>query len=109
MNRSLLLTRKLIFIPSPISRQRGHSNAIPELALPTFDGVARVGGHAATLLLRQHFLLLILAALQLLDALVVVVDGGGEGAFGAVLPDNKLVEVLFEDDRSDARGLVGVT
>jgi hypothetical protein len=38
----------------------------------------------------------------------VVVDGGGEGAFGAVLADDEGVEVVFEGGGPDGGWLVGV-
>jgi hypothetical protein len=38
----------------------------------------------------------------------VVVDGGGEGAFGAVLADDEGVEVVFEGGGPDWGWLVGV-
>ena len=60
------------------------------------------------LLLREHLLFFFIAAPQLLDALVVVVDCGGEGAFRALLADDELVEVLLEDGGGDAGWGVGV-
>ena len=38
----------------------------------------------------------------------MVVDCGGEGAFGALLADNEGVEVLFEEGGGDAGRGVGV-
>lgn len=51
----------------------------------TFDRMPGMGRHPPPLLLGEHRLFFFISPLQLLDALVVVVDGGGEGAFGAFL------------------------
>ena len=101
-----LLARELVFLAHKL-RQRGDMYAAPQIALPTFDRVSRVC-HPPPLLLRDHLLLFVIAALQLLDALVVVVDCGGEDSLRALLADYELVEVLFQDRRSDAGWLVGI-
>ena len=51
--------------------------------------------HPSSFFLLLQSLLFIFAALEFLDALIVVVDCGGEGAFGAVLADDEGVEMLF--------------
>ena len=64
--------------------------------------------HPSPLLLRKQSLPLIFPSLQFLHTLVVVVDRGGKGAFGAVLADDEGVEVGFEGCGGYAGWGVGV-
>lgn len=100
----LLLAGELIFIAQPIPRQRGHLNPAFKLSLPTFYWMSSDLTHPSPLFLSEELFLFLIAPLEFADALVVVVYCGCEDPFGAVLPDYKGVEVVFEDFGGDAGG-----